>query len=331
MVFTSKEIYRKERDYTMNRLDGILILSIALVVCSSHANGLPDDQEDWSHQNMYRTNLGQNNHQDFFIDDQPQEDMYYSSGDGYPMHDDLEEFSGDNADFEGSAEGDSSPCLRLKKQVESQGLLGLYIPQCTQDGGFEKTQCRGSTGVCWCVDLLGREITGTKMRRPEQPDCDSVNTPYLKTRDQPKNRPGHEVIDTTPELPGDDDFFVTERTQKASTELSNVINNMAESDGGVVEIDTVEPNSNAVEGMMSPSKSDLHLTDVTNRIMSQPGILAGIIGGALVGLLCAVLLVMFIVYRMRKKDEGSYALDERKQYSPSMHQYARAPTKEFYA
>ena len=33
---------------------------------------------------------------------------------------------------------------------------------------------------------------------------------------------------------------------------------------------------------------------------------------------------------MRKKDEGSYALDERK-HSPSMHTYARAPTKEFYA
>ena len=47
-------------------------------------------------------------------------------------------------------------------------------------------------------------------------------------------------------------------------------------------------------------------------IIEQPGILAGIIGGAVVGLLCAVLLVMFIVYRMRKKDEGSYALDEPK-------------------
>merc|ERR1711981_52710 len=45
---------------------------------------------------------------------------------------------------------------------------------------------------------------------------------------------------------------------------------------------------------------------------AQPGILAAVIGGAVVGLLCAILLVMFIVYRMRKKDEGSYALDEPK-------------------
>ena len=49
---------------------------------------------------------------------------------------------------------------------------------------------------------------------------------------------------------------------------------------------------------------------------------AGIIGGAVVGLLCTVLLMMFIVYRMRKKDEGSYALDDPKQ---------KARDREFFA
>ena len=52
-------------------------------------------------------------------------------------------------------------------------------------------------------------------------------------------------------------------------------------------------------------------------------IFSAFIGGAVVGLLCAILLVMFIVYRMRKKDEGSYPLDEPKRmpltasYSPN--------------
>merc|ERR1711944_117013 len=45
---------------------------------------------------------------------------------------------------------------------------------------------------------------------------------------------------------------------------------------------------------------------------AQPGTMAAVIGGAVVGLLCAILCVMFVVYRMRKKDEGSYALDEPK-------------------
>lgn len=63
---------------------------------------------------------------------------------------------------------------------------------------------------------------------------------------------------------------------------------------------------------------------------AQPGILAAVIGGAVVGLLCAILLVMFIVYRMRKKDEGSYALDEPKR-AHNANSYSKPPSREFYA
>ncbi|KAG5873436.1 hypothetical protein JTB14_031053 [Gonioctena quinquepunctata] len=71
--------------------------------------------------------------------------------------------------------------------------------------------------------------------------------------------------------------------------------------------------------------------DRPTSFFAQPGILAAVIGGAVVGLLCAILVVMFIVYRMRKKDEGSYALGEPKQ-SPNSNSYSRATTnKEFYA
>ncbi|XP_067010939.2 syndecan isoform X2 [Anabrus simplex] len=63
---------------------------------------------------------------------------------------------------------------------------------------------------------------------------------------------------------------------------------------------------------------------------AQPGILAAVIGGAVVGLLCAILVVMFIVYRMRKKDEGSYALDEPKR-SPTVNSYTKNSNREFYA
>jgi membrane associated rhomboid family serine protease len=55
-------------------------------------------------------------------------------------------------------------------------------------------------------------------------------------------------------------------------------------------------------------------------------VLSAIICGAIVGLLCAILLVMFIVYRMRKKDEGSYVLDDSKRTTPS---YGKS--KEFFA
>lgn len=83
-----------------------------------------------------------------------------------------------------------------------------------------------------------------------------------------------------------------------------------------------------------PERETPIVTDVpTNRPVSffaQPGILAAVIGGAVVGLLCAILLVMFIVYRMRKKDEGSYILDEPKRVHNG-NVYTKTPNREFYA
>ncbi|XP_020287483.1 syndecan [Pseudomyrmex gracilis] len=74
--------------------------------------------------------------------------------------------------------------------------------------------------------------------------------------------------------------------------------------------------------------------DRASSFFAQPGVLAAVIGGAVVGLLCAILVVMFIVYRMRKKDEGSYALDEPRR-SPAAQAFPKpgAPhhNREFYA
>lgn len=55
--------------------------------------------------------------------------------------------------------------------------------------------------------------------------------------------------------------------------------------------------------------------------------LPAVIGGAVVGLLCAILVVMFIVYRMRKKDEGSYALDEPRR-SPAAQAFPKPRSEE---
>jgi len=72
-----------------------------------------------------------------------------------------------------------------------------------------------------------------------------------------------------------------------------------------------------------------HFNQDTN-FFAQPGILTAVIGGTVVGLLCTILLVMFIVYRMRKADEGSYSLNEPKR-SPNVHSYLKAPSREFFA
>lgn len=84
------------------------------------------------------------------------------------------------------------------------------------------------------------------------------------------------------------------------------------------------PDYNGNKNSLKYSRSKLF------EILSKPGILAGIIGGIVIGLLTAILLIMFIVYRMRKRDEGSYALEDTKK-PLSSYEYRNVPTKEFYA
>jgi len=77
--------------------------------------------------------------------------------------------------------------------------------------------------------------------------------------------------------------------------------------------------------------SDIHKHhNQDTNFFAQPGILAAVVGGTVVGLLCTILLVMLIVYRMRKADEGSYSLNEPKR-SPNVHSYLKAPSREFFA
>ncbi|XP_035451474.1 syndecan isoform X2 [Spodoptera frugiperda] len=100
-------------------------------------------------------------------------------------------------------------------------------------------------------------------------------------------------------------------------------------------VPSVEPSgSNVNQESRAPDKvviMNAKPEDRATSFFAQPGILAAVIGGAVVGLLCAILVVMFIVYRMRKKDEGSYALDEPKR-SPAAASYGKGHNnREFYA
>lgn len=82
--------------------------------------------------------------------------------------------------------------------------------------------------------------------------------------------------------------------------------------------------------LSSTSRLPLIRTNLWKDVFSKPTILVGIIGGTALGMLTAILLVMFIIYRIRKKDEGSYALEEAPRKSPS-HAYTRVSSREFFA
>ncbi|VDO05510.1 unnamed protein product [Rodentolepis nana] len=66
-------------------------------------------------------------------------------------------------------------------------------------------------------------------------------------------------------------------------------------------------------------------------ILNQPGVIAAIVGSTIAGLLLLILLILFCVYRLRKKDEGSYSLEEPQKGATTSGAYVRAPSREFYA
>ncbi|XP_072125175.1 nidogen-2 isoform X11 [Mobula birostris] len=66
-------------------------------------------------------------------------------------------------------ENSKPPCVELRDQVQAElsqnrprPAVGVYVPQCDAEGNFKPLQCHGSTAQCWCVDELGREISGTR-------------------------------------------------------------------------------------------------------------------------------------------------------------------------
>ncbi|KAI7798856.1 syndecan-2 [Triplophysa rosa] len=92
---------------------------------------------------------------------------------------------------------------------------------------------------------------------------------------------------------------------------------------------TEDSRRNPTTSTTSLPKSPLDPQDVqSENLFQRTEVLAAVIAGGVIGFLFAIFLILLLVYRMRKKDEGSYDLGERK---PSGAAYQKAPTKEFYA
>ncbi|XP_062846531.1 syndecan-2 [Trichomycterus rosablanca] len=87
--------------------------------------------------------------------------------------------------------------------------------------------------------------------------------------------------------------------------------------------------SNPATSTTSSPRSPMEPYEVhSENLFQRTEVLAAVIAGGVIGFLFAIFLILLLVYRMRKKDEGSYDLGERK---PSGAAYQKAPTKEFYA
>lgn len=72
------------------------------------------------------------------------------------------------------------------------------------------------------------------------------------------------------------------------------------------------------------NKVSMSSTVQGSNIFERTEVLAALIVGGVVGILFAVFLILLLMYRMKKKDEGSYDLGKKPIYK-------KAPTNEFYA
>ncbi|XP_052823257.1 uncharacterized protein LOC106882728 isoform X1 [Octopus bimaculoides] len=201
-----------------------------------------------------------------------------------------------------------SPCVwELVKH--SRGSPGSLRPSCTESGEYERVQCDGNK--CWCTNKHGNKIKGSQVHLPKRPVCDAVKAVEVTTL---KKIVAPQITTTTaktvtvkgvlPKKPNVEPKLSTPRISISSVSTSSSEMSSAPNDKPIHE---PRPNESATE---------------------EPGIMAAIIAGAVVGLFVCILLTMFIVYRMRKKDEGSYPLDEP---TKSNYSYTKAPDKEFYA
>ncbi|XP_064653060.1 uncharacterized protein LOC135503416 isoform X13 [Lineus longissimus] len=192
-------------------------------------------------------------------------------------------------------------CEKLSRNAKNfdRGLIGAFFPVCKSNGDFKEEQCDTVRGVCWCVDRHGIEVKYTKKNLPAKPNCERAYGDNVSVKE-----------------------FLTGGIHLTAYDGGHMPRSIKDEDGVETSYQTSERDT---------KKKDTETTPEPEKPAEGAGTpKSGIIGGTIVGLLCAILLVLFIVYRMRKKDEGSYALDEPK-HSPSMHSYQRAPAREFYA
>lgn len=207
-----------------------------------------------------------------------------------------------------------TPCQRQQLAPMS---TDAFRPQCTSSGEFRQTQCDSKR--CWCVDADGVKTSSAEVLLPKKPKCNRRRRPEIPVLARTQSPLG--AVGPDFEGRNTDDITIEEAStfRPVDTErvTSRKMRKMQSTAGPGVGFES----SDVSEKVPAPTFLSL--------IFDDPLIFAGIVGGVVLALLCIVLLVMFTIYRMRKKDEGSYALEEpKKSYGFA---YTRARDKEFFA
>ncbi|XP_069091070.1 SPARC-related modular calcium-binding protein 2 isoform X3 [Pleurodeles waltl] len=78
-----------------------------------------------------------------------------------------------------------SRCVAERKYTQEQArkeFQQVFIPECNDDGTYNQVQCHSYTGYCWCVNPIGRPISGTAVSH-KTPRCPGSVTERLPMRE----------------------------------------------------------------------------------------------------------------------------------------------------
>ncbi|CAG9799332.1 unnamed protein product [Chironomus riparius] len=273
----------------------------------SKISALSDSTAEKLQQNKY------NNNKDIYIDN---DDEFEGSGRKGEVHDALENenddidgsgsgYGGDDEDDDIPTSSKDKPHIKLDSPTNNLHHSGdgsdhhIDDTDDDTDDKFHEDHIKPIHNVEEDDDNLYFENNSTdteKTINPTTTDDEEIGGGETRRKDNDFTSKGSETFETNP----------TNHVPESPTDTSSGSDNVL---------------------IMNTSNEDR-----TTSFFAQPGILAAVIGGAVVGLLFAILVVMFIVYRMRKKDEGSYALDEPQKRSPQNNSYTKNHNnREFYA
>ncbi|KAM6428112.1 syndecan-3 [Liasis olivaceus] len=178
--------------------------------------------------------------------------------------------------------------------------------------------------------------SGTKVRdmaklsTSQEPDVTTVSQPPTAAPTESAQAEPMEMTLSTAtnnelEVPVSGDFEIHEEEEAAQTKLGNEVVPLVTPAAGPGLKKKVEPG--LLDNTIESGNSAAQLPQ--KNILERKEVLIAVIVGGVVGALFAAFLVMLLIYRMKKKDEGSYTLEEPKQASVTY----QKPDKqeEFYA
>ncbi|XP_077995776.1 papilin-like isoform X2 [Glandiceps talaboti] len=103
-----------------------------------------------------------------------------------------------------------TPCRTERADALISLFPDQFIPECLDDGDYEPQQCYGFVNSCWCVDLNGEEVVGTRNRADQPPtDCEPYrrkHTVCLRHREEALNAIQSGVEDFVPNCDPDGDY-----------------------------------------------------------------------------------------------------------------------------